>query len=58
MIDIELLVNALREKGHRVEDVISVRKNAGDYEMTVDGHLLNLEEARHLLEHDQEKAAT
>jgi hypothetical protein len=57
MIDIELLVNALREKGHRVEDVISVRKNAGDYEMTVDGHLLNLEEARHLLELDQEKAS-
>jgi hypothetical protein len=58
MIDIELLVNALREKGHHVEDVISVRKNAGDYVMTVDGHQLNLEEARHLLERDQEKAAS
>ena len=58
MIDIDLLVNQLREMGHRVEDVISVRKNAGDYEMTVDGHLLNLEQARHLLERDQEKAAS
>ena len=58
MIDIKLLVNALREKGHRVDDVVSVRKNAGDYEMIVDGHLFNLEGARHLLEHDQEKAAT
>ena len=58
MIDIELLVNALRAKGHRVEDVVSVRKNAGDYEMLVDGHLFNLEGARLLLERDQEKTGT
>jgi hypothetical protein len=55
MVDIDLLVETLRSKGHRVEHVISVPENAGGYEMTVDGNLLNLEEARALLEKDESK---
>lgn len=54
MVDIDLLVQALRNKNHRVEDVTSVPANAGGgYEMTVDGVVLNLEEARTLLEADE-----
>ena len=53
MIDIDLLVQALRLKNHRVEDVTSVPANAGGYEMSVDGVVLSLEEARALLEADE-----
>ncbi len=55
MVDIELLVQALRNAGHRVEDVHHVPENAGDYELTVDGNVLNLEETRRLLEQDETK---
>jgi hypothetical protein len=55
MIDIELIVEALRKRGHSVESVISVPENAGVYELTVDGNILNLEEARQLLEQDEAK---
>jgi hypothetical protein len=55
MIDIDLLVEALRSRGHRVEDIISVPENAGVYELTVDGTTLNLEQARAFLEKDEEK---
>jgi hypothetical protein len=55
MVDIELLVEALRQRGHSVENVISVPENAGEYELTVDGNLLNLEEARAFLEKDEAK---
>jgi len=55
MVDIDLLVEAIRKRGHRVEDVISVPANAGEYEMTVDGNVLNLEQARALLEADEAK---
>ena len=50
MVDIELLVQALRKRGHTVEDVHHVPENAGEYELVVDGNALNLEEARHVLE--------
>lgn len=53
MVDIELIVEALRSRGHSVENVISVPENAGIYELTVDGDVLNLEEARLLLEEEQ-----
>ena len=52
MVDIDLLVEQLRKKGHTVVDVHPVPSNAGDYELLVDGTELNLEEARHLLELD------
>jgi hypothetical protein len=55
MVDIDLLVEALRNRGHRIEDVIAVPENAGVYELTVDGITLNLEQARALLEKDEEK---
>jgi hypothetical protein len=54
MVDTELLVQSLRKRGHTVEGVIKVPDNAGDYEFIVDGNTLTLEEARALLEHDQE----
>jgi hypothetical protein len=55
MVDIDLLVEALRQRGHSVERVIPVPENAGVYELTIDGTALNLEEARALLEKDETK---
>jgi hypothetical protein len=55
MIDIDLLVQVLRKRGHTVETVISVPENAGDYELSVDGNIIPLAEARHLLEQDDTK---
>jgi hypothetical protein len=52
MVDIDLVVKILRTKGHRVDTVIPVPDNAGEYELGVDGDLITLEEARHLLERD------
>ena len=55
MVDIDLIVQTLREHGHTVEHVFSVPDNAGEYELIVDGNTLNLEEARSLLEQDEAK---
>jgi hypothetical protein len=55
MVDIDLIVQTLRQHGHRVEHVISVPDNAGEYELIVDGITLNLEEARQVLEEDEAK---
>ncbi len=55
MVDIELLIQALRTKGHTVEDVHHVPSNAGEYELIIDGNAYNLEEARHVLEMDETK---
>jgi hypothetical protein len=55
MVDIQLLVDTLRQRGHRVENVISVPENAGEYELTVNGNALNLEEARAFLAADETK---
>jgi hypothetical protein len=55
MVDIDLLVQALRQRGHIVEHVYSVPDNAGDYEFIINGNALNLEEARALLEADESK---
>ena len=52
MVDIDLLVQILRKRGHRVDSVISVPDNAGDFELMVDGNLIPMVEARHLLESD------
>ena len=55
MVDIELLVKALRKRGHTVQDVHHVPSNAGEYELVIDGNALNLDEARHILELDAKK---
>jgi len=55
MIDIDLIVQTLRQHGHRVDSVISVPENAGEYELIIDGNTLTLEEARQLLEQDEAK---
>jgi hypothetical protein len=55
MVDIQLLVDAIRKRGHIVERVFSVPDNAGEYELTIDGNLYNLEEARRFLEQDEAK---
>ena len=50
-IDTDLIVQALRRKGHTVGHIIPVPDNAGEFE--VDGGLLSLSETRALLEHDE-----
>ncbi len=55
MVDIDLIVQTLRQHGHRVDTVIHVPSNAGEYEFIVDGNTLNLEETRQLLEQDEAK---
>jgi hypothetical protein len=55
MVDIDLIVQTLRQHGHRVEGVFRVPDNAGVYELVIDGNTLNLDEARELLEHDEAK---
>lgn len=58
MIDIDLVVSALRRNGHSVETVFPVPENAGDYELSVDGNLLNLRNVRQMLDRDHEVRAT
>lgn len=53
MVDIDLIVQELRSKGHKVEGVHHVPENAGEYLLIVDGNQLNLEEARLVLEEDE-----
>jgi hypothetical protein len=53
MVDIDLLVSVLRKRGHTVETVIPVPENAGEYELSVDGIIMPLAEARQLLEQDE-----
>ena len=58
MVDIDLLVQALRRHNHTVESVFGVPENAGEYEFIVDGKPLSLTEVRHLLEADEAKIET
>jgi hypothetical protein len=55
MVDIDLIVQTLRQHGHTVDGVFSVPDNAGEYELVIDGNTVNLEEARALLEADESK---
>jgi hypothetical protein len=55
MVDIDLIVQTLRQHGHKVGHVIPVPENAGEYEFQIDGNTLTLEEARELLEQDEAK---
>ncbi len=50
MVDIELLANALRAKGHAVDHAHKIPDNAGAYELSVDGQVLTLDQARALLD--------
>jgi hypothetical protein len=50
MIDTDLIVKALREKGYTVERVIHVPENAGEYIFIIDGKEVVLEQARALIE--------
>lgn len=52
MIDTGLIVRTLRQRGHKVESVIPVPENAGEFEFLVDGEMLTLEETRALMERD------
>lgn len=53
MVDIDLLVEQLRKRGHTVEGVIKVPANAGEYELIVDGEEVNLAEAEKILTEDE-----
>ncbi len=53
MLDKDLLIGALREQGHEVGPVFPVPENAGEYEFTVDGDVLTLEQVRALLTAEQ-----
>ena len=53
MLDTDLLVTALKDKGHTVDSVFPVPSNAGDYEFIVDGETLTLDEVRALLAEEQ-----
>ena len=55
MVDIDLIVQTLRQHGHTVGNVIPVTANAGAYEFIIDGNTLTLDEARELLEQDEAK---
>jgi len=50
MVDIDLLVKVLRRRGHKVESPFPVPENAGDWELSVDGNLVTLEQAREILD--------
>jgi len=52
VIDTGLIVRTLRQRGHKVESVIPVPENAGEFEFLVDGEMLTLEETRALMERD------
>jgi hypothetical protein len=55
MIDTELIAQELRDRGHKVEHVISIPNNAGVYEFVVDGETISLDAARALLEAEANK---
>ena len=57
MVDIDLFVKELRARGHRVENVTSIPANAGGYELTVDGEVLDLSEAENLLASDEDASS-
>ena len=55
MIDTDLIIQDLRQRGHTVGHVISIPENAGEYEFMVDDQLLTLEQVRALLESEEPK---
>jgi hypothetical protein len=57
-IDVELIAQTLRDRGHTVGHIIPVPDNAGEYEFEVDGGVLTLAEARAVLEEDAAEPLT
>lgn len=55
MVDIDLIVQKLRAHGHIIEDLHHVPLDAGEYEMIIDGNVVNLDGARRVMEQDQAK---
>lgn len=55
MVDYTTLVASLENRGFKVEHVMDVPSNAGTAELTIDGKVVTLEEARQLLEDAQSK---
>ncbi len=49
MLDMDLIVQSLKDKGHEVGPIFPVPDNAGEEEFTVDGEILTLTEVRALL---------
>lgn len=54
-VDIDLIVRELRANGHSVEDIHRVSTDAGEFEMIIDGNVVNLEGARSVIEMDATK---
>jgi hypothetical protein len=50
MVDTELIANELRARGYKVDGIIPIPNNAGEYEFRVDDVNITLAEARSLLE--------
>lgn len=53
--DIDLLVQTLRAKGHNVRGVHHVPENAGEFGLIIDDRVVNLDEAREILERDERR---
>jgi hypothetical protein len=53
MVDTELIANELRARGYKVDNIISIPNNAGEYEFRVDDIDITLAEARALLENPE-----
>ncbi len=49
-VDTELIASELRSLGYKVNHIVPVSANAGDWTFEVDGVTIDLEEARALLE--------
>lgn len=49
MVDFDTLIAALHGRGYTVDHVIELPENAGEAELTVNGKVLTLAEARQLL---------
>ena len=50
MLDTDLILQALRDRGHTCVKAISIPENAGEFEFMVDDKLLTLSQVRELLE--------
>ncbi len=55
MVDVSLIIQQLRARGHEVTHSAPLSENAGDYEFLVDGRLLVLSEVNALLESEQRR---
>ena len=56
MLDTNLIADQLRKQGHKVDEIVKLPANAGDWEFRVDGEMLTLVEARALIADEQHTA--